>query len=220
MVMRSAVRLVVLGLPLILTGRLPSEAWCGGTLAVPGVESTESASAFALSVGGAWTEVRMFGSIRDPRRGVAIVSLDLRHTFKATNSLALDYLVGIVPIEVQTGNVVDDSPGVRDASGARAPIYGAGLDPVGIGVRLGRGPWRPFGTLRGGVRIFQQRVPDPHSSRLNFVANLGLGVLRRVGLSTWLSVGVDLHHVSNANLADSNRGVNQFVLNLGIVQSQ
>jgi hypothetical protein len=220
MVMRSAVRLVVLGLPLILTGRLPSEAWCGGTLAVPGVEATESTSAFALSVGGAWTEVRMFGSIRDPRRGVAIVSLDLRHTFEATNSLAFDYLVGIVPIELQTGNVVDDSPGVRDTSRARAPIYGAGLDPVGIGVRLGRGPWRPFGTLRGGVRIFQQSVPDPRSSRLNFVANLGLGVLRRVGLSTWLSVSVDLHHVSNANLADSNRGVNQFVLNLGIVQSQ
>jgi hypothetical protein len=220
MVMRSAVRLVVVGLPVIVSGLFPSEGWCQGTLAVPGAATAESTTAFALSVGGAWTEVRMFGSIRDPRRGVAIVSLDLRHTFKATNRVALDYLVGVVPIELQTGNVVDDSPGVRDTGRARAPIYGAGLDPVGIGVRLGRGPWRPFGTLRGGVRIFQQRVPDPRSSRLNFVANLGLGVLRRVGLSTWLSVGVDLHHVSNANLADSNRGVNQFVLNLGIVQSQ
>jgi Lipid A 3-O-deacylase (PagL) len=98
-------------------------------------------------------------------------------------------------------------------------VYGAGLDPVGMGVRLGRGPWRPFVTLRGGVRVFQQRVPDPRSSRFNFVANLGLGVLRRVGHSSWLSVSVDLHHISNANLADSNRGVNQVMLNLGIVQT-
>jgi Lipid A 3-O-deacylase (PagL) len=162
----------------------------------------------------------MFGGIRDARRGGATVALGLRHTFKVTDRVALDYLAGIVPIELQAGIVVQDSPGGWNTGLGRATVYGAGLDPVGIGVRVGRGAWRPFATLRGGVRIFQQPVPEPRSSRFNFVADLGLGVLRRVGSSSWLSVSAGVHHISNANLADTNRGVNQLVLNLGIVQTR
>jgi Lipid A 3-O-deacylase (PagL) len=219
MAMRSAARLVVLGLAANLGG-FPNEGWCGGTLPLRNVETAEPPTAVALSVGGAWTDLRMFGSVRDPRRGAATVSLELRHTFKVTGSVALDYLAGIVPIELQTGIVVDDFPGVWDTGLGRENVYGAGLDAVGIGVRLGRGDWRPFATLRGGVRIFRERVPDPRSSRFNFVADFGLGVLRRVGASSWVSVSVNLHHMSNANLGDSNRGINQFVLNVGIVQTR
>jgi hypothetical protein len=45
--------------------------------------------------------------------------------------------------------------------------------------------------------LASERV-DLRSSHFNFVADFGLGVLRRVGTSSWISVGVDLHHVSNA----------------------
>jgi hypothetical protein len=142
------------------------------------------APAFSVSAGGAWTDLPVLGGLRDVRGGVAMVVLELRHTFKTTGRVSFDYLAGIVPVELQTGIVMDDSPGVRETGLGRTTVYGAGLDPVGISLRVGGGEWRPFTTLRGGVRFFQHRLPDPLGSRFNFVADLGLGVQRHVGPHT------------------------------------
>jgi hypothetical protein len=149
-----------------------------------------------------------------------MVVLELRHTFKTTGRVSFDYLAGIVPVELQTGIVMDDSPGVRETGLGRTTVYGAGLDPVGISLRVGGGEWRPFTTLRGGVRFFQHRLRDPLGSQFNFVADLGLGVQRHVGPWSWFAVSIDLHHVSNGGLADSNPGINQFVVNIGFVRAR
>ncbi len=215
--MRSAARRLVLALVGILASAFPNEGWCADPPAIPGKVDAPRPSSIAFAAGGAWTDLHLFGSVRDTHRGVAIASVELRRTLKVTEGVAFDYVADIVPVEVQTGVVVDDSPGVLGSVPIRANVYGAGLDPLGISVRRARGDWRPFATVRGGVRIFQQPVPDPRSSRFNFVADLGLGVLRRVGASSWVSVSLDLHHVSNAGLADSNRGINQVVLNVGFM---
>jgi hypothetical protein len=218
--MRFAVRLAILALAAVLGSSFPNDGWCEGALAIPGGDTGARPTALSFSAGGAWTDLALFGSVRNAPGHVAIASLELRRTLKVTDRFALDYLAGIVPVELQTGIVVDDSPGARETDFGRAAVYGAGIDPVGIGLRLGRGEWRPFATLRGGVRVFQRPVPDPRSSRFNFVADLGLGILRRVGPSSWVSMSVDLHHVSNGGLADSNRGINQLVLNLGFVRAR
>ena len=41
--------------------------------------------------------------------------------------------------------------------------------------------------------------------------DLGIGVRRRVGSSLWVSLEVDLHHVSNGGLGEANPGVNSIV---------
>jgi len=143
----------------------------------------------------------------------------LRRTFKVKGHLAFDYLVGVVPVELQRSNVVvADSRAPLGTALGRETVYGGGLNPLGIAVRFRQGDWRPFATARSGFRFFKNEVPNPRASRSNFVADLGLGVLRRLGGSRWLALSLDLHHVSNGGLADSNPGINQFVLSVGCLR--
>lgn len=216
--MRLRTRLVVLGL-VSLGVWLPMGGACEG--APPGVadSASEPPTGLSFSAGGAWAAVHLFGGIHDAGRRTAVLEVQLSRTFKVKENLAFDYLVGVVPVELQTSRVVAvDSAAPLGTTLGRSTVYGVGLDPVGIGVRFRRGDWRPFATARGGFRFFRTAVPDPRGSRFNFAANLGLGVLRRIGRSQWISLSVDLHHVSNGGLADSNPGINQFVLSIGCVR--
>src|SRR5262249_5053073 len=130
--------------------------------------------------------------------------------------VAFDWRVGFVPLELQKARPLpgDFAPGVESLVDLTT-VYGAGVDPVGFGVRRRRGHWRPFAAARGGFRFFQSPLPDPRGSGVNFVGTLGLGVLRSIGPAWWISLSVDFHHVSNGGLADFNPGINQFVLTLG-----
>jgi hypothetical protein len=212
--MRLLARLVVVGIVCLATSRV-----CEGALSAGADGSSEPRTGLALSAGGAWSAVHLFGGIHDAGRRTAVLDVQWSRALKVKDNLAFDYLVGIVPLELQTSRgVAEHSTGPLATTPGEATVYGAGVDPVGMGVRFGRGGWRGFARLRGGFRIFRTEVPDPGGSQFNFAATFGVGVLRRIGRSQWLSLGVDLHHVSNGGLAGSNPGINQFVFSIGSVR--
>jgi Lipid A 3-O-deacylase (PagL) len=71
-------------------------------------------------------------------------------------------------------------------------------------MRFGNGPWRPFWIASGGLRMFADRVPVPRGTGFNFTADFGVGLYRTLGSGGAVSIGLNLHHVSNANLGEKN----------------
>lgn len=74
--------------------------------------------------------------------------------------------------------------------------------------------FRPF--VEGGIGgIYTDWRVEGQGSRINFNPQLGFGVEFSAGKGPPFFVTGRLHHVSNAGLADDNRGVNSIVLLLG-----
>ena len=94
---------------------------------------------------------------------------------------------------------------LRDGGDGTRHGFGAAL----LGRRfLGGGdPWR-FGVEAGaGVLRFDREVPLG-TVRTNFTLGLGLLAERRLGAGSALVIGYRLHHISNANRAARNPGIN------------
>lgn len=177
-------------------------------------------TALSLSLRGAWTTAGFLPGVHEAGRATAIVELDLRRTLWSRNGKAVEYVAGLVPMELALGTVTVPASNSPDGRVAQSTVYGAGLDPLSFAFRVDCGGWRPFAAVRGGFRIFDRNVPNPRGTRFNFVAEVGVGVQRRAGASHWVWLGVDLHHVSNGDLGERNPGINSFVLGLGVVRSR
>lgn len=113
---------------------------------------------------------------------------------------SLSYFTDLVPAEVAFGT---------QAPGGRRTVYGAGFRPLGFSLS-GRGRMRPHASISGGVIVFAADVPVLNSRRFNFTADVEVGA--RVGGAT---LGLALHHVSNAGTGRRNPGLNELVLQVG-----
>ena len=168
--------------------------------------------AFSVAGGGAFGAVPIFGGVSESGRQAAFFELQMHRSLKRTASLEIEYLFALVPLELQGATLVREGEQER-----RVTSHAAGFDPLGLRFVFPGGAFRPFGMARGGIRFFDEVVPEPRGTRLNFVAELGVGLSRRLGgaYDAWL--GLTLHHVSNANRGVKNYGINQFALNLGLL---
>lgn len=73
---------------------------------------------------------------------------------------------------------------------------------------------RPYGEAGIGIIYTDFRV-EGQGLRVNFNPQAGVGMeFDTAAAGTWYAA-VRLHHVSNANLADENRGINSLVVTLG-----
>jgi hypothetical protein len=207
---------VLVGLAFLLPGPLESaesDARLGDTISAP-------QSTISISGSGAWTAAHVFGGVRDPGRGTAILEMSLSRSLQAKESICIDYVAGVVPLELAVGTVVSRPDAARGLSLAQGTVYGAGLDLLGVRIRARKGTWRPFAAASGGFRVFTEPMPTPRGTRFNFAADLGIGILRRVAPSRFLSFGVDLHHVSNGGLGEANPSVNLFALSVGFLSAR
>lgn len=76
------------------------------------------------------------------------------------------------------------------------------------------GLWLPY--VEGGIGIiYTDFQVDGQGSRINFNPQLGIGVEYPVSHGGAVTFGLRLHHLSNANLMDDNRGVNSALLQIG-----
>lgn len=137
--------------------------------------------------------VHVFGGVQDAGRVTAF--------FRAEDRLALnpswDLVMAIVPAEVAWG----EQP--------FGPIYGVGLDPVGV--LFHRGAF--YARSSGGLRLFLEQVPIPEARRFNFAFDAEAGVtFGRVAL------GLGFHHVSNGGMGERNPGVNYLLLALRVLK--
>jgi hypothetical protein len=187
----------------------------GDEVPLPGTELLPSTS-FVFTVGGASAPPQVFGGVHDPGRKTALLQLQVRRILARSEGRLFEWVFGIVPMELEAGTPVALESSLSQQLPTRSTVYGAGIDPLGLSMRFGNGPWRPFWTATGGLRLFVDRVPIPRGTEFNFAADIGVGVSRTLSPRWALSIGLGLHHVSNGNLGEKNPGVNYLLLTLGV----
>jgi hypothetical protein len=89
-----------------------------------------------------------------------------------------------------------------------ATTYAGGITPLGMQVNFRNGRRvQPFFDAHGGALYFTRQEPVPNSSQYNFTFNFGAGVQIFAGKRSSLLLGYKYHHISNANTATKNPGV-------------
>lgn len=168
-----------------------------------------------VSLGGATS---LFGGVTDPGHGTFAVALHTRVPLVVRSRLQLDYLAGLVPVELAIGTRV---AGAGSLGSALQPerVFGAGVDGLGLVAHpRGGDRWHPYVGIAGGVRLFERPVPDPRGTRFNFSADFGAGVAVRLAPRRWLAASVALHHLSNGGLGAANPSYNGFNLTLSLAR--
>jgi len=104
----------------------------------------------------------------------------------------------------------------RTGSGHRVYSYGIGGSPIGAQVNFVHFRHiEPFLTSGGGFLYFNHRMF--RQTRFNFTAQLGGGVqFFTSDRRTAFDLGYKYHHISNANLGDSNPGLDSHMLFVGV----
>jgi hypothetical protein len=93
--------------------------------------------------------------------------------------------------------------------------YGAAINPFGLIWNLdSHGRVIPYIDLGGGALFTNTQVP-PGTSRVNFTTSGAVGLHFLTGKATW-SADVRFLHISNADLATLNPGINTLQLRVGV----
>jgi len=105
---------------------------------------------------------------------------------------------------------------LKEQTGSK-PVYGAGGMPFGFKLRIGSSPKvRFFGATSVGGLWFTRDVPIPDARRFNFAFEYGGGFeFGRQGQRT-ITIGYKFHHLSNANSAAVNPGLDSDVIYVGM----
>ena len=103
------------------------------------------------------------------------------------------------------------------SNGHRAYAYGVGGSPIGAQVNFVHfRRIEPFLTSGGGFLYFNHRMFGT-TQQFNFTAQLGGGVqLFTSSRRTAIDLGYKYHHISNANLANQNPGLDSHMLFVGL----
>jgi len=96
------------------------------------------------------------------------------------------------------------------------PAYAIGLSPFGLQLAVPIGSHvEIFGATAAGALVFDREYPLPGAGRINFTLEFGGGVFVRLPHQRFLQFGYKYHHLSNANTAALNPGVDANVLYAG-----
>ena len=141
------------------------------------------------------------------------LNLQYARVLVARDNWALKWMIELVPVAVisqpRQVNVVQGNSVVSvDAPGTRRAIYGAGASPIGLQVNFRRRRmFQPYINGTAGVLYFADQVPVSGSSQFNFAVGWGAGVQIWYRENQSVSLGYKFHHISNANSATRNPGV-------------
>jgi Lipid A 3-O-deacylase (PagL) len=94
-------------------------------------------------------------------------------------------------------------------------IYGAGLSPIGFQANLGHRRIQPFMNGSVGFLYFADQVPIIDSSQFNFSFTAGAGLQFFPRANRTFSIGLKYHHISNAETAPLNPGIDSKVFYAG-----
>ena len=166
------------------------------------------------------------GEFALPRRQLVLIGARAEWVIEALPLVTLAATSDIVPVAVithtptyTTREVVFPGGGtthVKEQTGNK-PVYGAGGMPFGFKLRVESWPKvRLFGATSIGGLWFTRDVPIPDARRFNFAFEYGGGIEfgRRNGPTVIL--GYKFHHLSNANSAAINPGLDSDVIYFGM----
>jgi hypothetical protein len=94
-------------------------------------------------------------------------------------------------------------------------IYGAGISPIGFQANFGHRRIQPFANGSVGLLYFADQVPIVDSSQFNFTFTAGAGLQFFPRANRTFSIGLKYHHLSNAETAPLNPGIDSKVFYAG-----
>ena len=154
-----------------------------------------------------------------------VAAVQYGHTIAANRKVVLEYTFDLIPLAIVTKNPKLDSVPSRVSGsdresfyvGTLSSVYGFGVSPIGFKIYfLQDRHARLFFAASGGFLTFEEKVPHPDARKFNFTFDFGAGI-QILARSNWgLTLGYKLHHLSNANTANANPGLDANILYLGI----
>lgn len=142
----------------------------------------------------------------------------------------LSYEAQLLPLVRVTGEPKRDWSGVAPEVPAHViealqrqeqPAYAFGLVPFGVALELPvAGPVDVYGATAAGGLLFSRPFPAVNARRFNFTLEYGAGVRVRLASRRALAVGYRYHHMSNANTAAVNPGLDANVFYAGFQWSR
>jgi hypothetical protein len=174
---------------------------------------------FGFWGGGAFAATTAFGGLLDAEaedRRFVVAAFRYGRTLFANRSVALQYTLDAIPLALATGNVESSVTAGGVTTFTRGTAYGAGVTPLGLQLDFRNGSHvKPFIHLNGGLLVFNNSVPLPDAGKLALVGETGAGLRIFTSERRAVSLGVRFHHISNGDIAGSNRGLNQFIFYAG-----
>jgi len=155
-----------------------------------------------------------------PGRQFAIVGLQYGRILAAGEKVALAYTFDLIPMAMVTNNPQTEitGEGIFSTEQVRTKsVYGFGLAPIGLKfyfLQARRAKF--FANASGGFLSFLNEVPVEKARKFNFTFDFGLGMQITTGSRWALTLGYKLHHLSNAETAHSNPGLDSSVFYLGV----
>ena len=155
-----------------------------------------------------------------PGRQFAIVGLQYGRILAAGDNVALAYTFDVIPMAMVTNNPQTEvtGDGIFSTEQVRTTsVYGFGLAPLGLKFYfLQTRRLKFFANTSGGFLTFLNEVPVENARKFNFTFDFGLGMQITTGSRWALTLGYKLHHLSNAETAHSNPGLDSSVFYLGV----
>lgn len=179
-----------------------------------GSESNSQNSELAIWGGHSFHNGHVFGFDQDS--SLTLAGASYARPFFHFRSFALKYRADIIPY-ARLNEPARFTASGHAATSLRRSITGGGVAPVGIQLEVPRF-WRlqPVFHSTGGFLYFKDRVLSPRASQFNFTIDLGSDLRFITSRHSALTVGYMYHHLSNANIANSNPGVDSQMVIFGV----
>jgi hypothetical protein len=178
------------------------------------VEIPRGTSEFGFWAGYSPKSFTFQGTAQD--RKLALVNFFYARVLIAPRLFALKYTFEVVPLALQNQPteffVFKGKPVIVNPA---RTIYGAGLSPIGFQANLGHRRIQPFANGSVGFLYFADQVPIVGSSQFNFTGTVGVGFQYFLRPTHSVSIGLKYHHLSNAETAPLNPGIDSMVFYAG-----
>jgi hypothetical protein len=182
---------------------------------------------------GAWvgfSPVSRVGEFDLPKRQLALLGLHAEWVIESLGPVALAATSDIIPVALVTHDPtyvtqhITVEPGVvldlRQPTGEK-PVFGAGVAPFGFKLYLRSGrSVRFYGAGAIGGLWFTREMPVPDARRFNASFEYGAGLEFLRARRNALALGYKFHHLSNANSAAANPGLDSNVFYLGLSRAR
>ena len=149
-------------------------------------------------------------------RKLAMVNVFYGRVLMSRSIFTIKYTFEVVPLALQNQPteffVFKNKPVIVNPA---RTIYGAGLSPIGFQANLGHRRIQPFANGSVGFLYFADQVPIVGSSQFNFTGTVGAGFQYFLRPNRSVSIGLKYHHLSNAETAPLNPGIDSMVFYAG-----
>jgi hypothetical protein len=186
-------------------------------------ESYEPKNEFGVWAGYSFDSPHLIGVTSE--RQLGLLAVHYARTLWENHSVSLQYTIDILPLELvlqpKITNVIFTTPPPHNTfvPGPREFVYSGGISPIGLKMNfLRRHRLQPFVASTAGFIASVKPVPIdvPGGTQFNFQFDFQAGFQRYNSSRTraW-TLGYKLLHISNANRADLNPGMDANVIFLG-----